>query len=97
MLVYGTLEEAPLRVDPRKMIAGKRVVEGFYLGHWAAARPKMKMLLLFREIARLIRKGVLATELGREYPLEAIAEAVREAGSVGRHGKVLLQISSGKG
>jgi NADPH2:quinone reductase len=96
MLVYGTLEEAPLRVDPRKMIAGKRVVEGFYLGHWAASRPKLKMLLLFREIADLIRKGVLETELGREYPLEAIGEAVLEAGSVGRHGKVLLRISPGK-
>jgi NADPH:quinone reductase len=96
MLVYGTLEEAPLRIDPRQMIAGKRVVEGFYLGHWAAARPKLKMLLLFREIAHLIRKGVLATELGREYPLEAIADAVREAQSMGRHGKVLLKISEGK-
>jgi NADPH:quinone reductase-like Zn-dependent oxidoreductase len=97
MLVYGTLEEAPLRIDPRKMIAGKRVVEGFYLGHWAADRPKVKMLLLFREIADLIRKGVLATELGREYPLEAIGDAVREAGSVGRHGKILLRISQGSG
>jgi NADPH:quinone reductase-like Zn-dependent oxidoreductase len=97
MLVYGTLEEAPLRIDPRKMIAGKRVVEGFYLGHWAAARPKVKMLLLFREIADLIRNGVLATELGHEYPLEAVADAVREAGSVGHRGKVLLRIGEGRG
>jgi len=96
MLVYGTLEEAPIRVDPRKMIAGRRVVEGFYLGHWAADRSKVKMLLLFREIADLIRKGVLATELGREYPLEAIGDAVRDAESVGRHGKVLLRISQEK-
>jgi NADPH2:quinone reductase len=92
MLVYGTLEEAPIRVDPRKMIAGRRVVEGFYLGHWAAERSKLKMLLLFREIADLIRKGVLATELGREFPLGAIGEAVREAQAVGRRGKVLLRI-----
>ena len=97
MLVYGTLEEAPIRVDPRKMIAGKRVVEGFYLGHWAAERSKVKMLLLFREIADLVRKGVLATELGREYPLDAIVDAVRDAQSVGRHGKVLLRIGQGTG
>ncbi len=92
MLVYGTLDDAPIRIDPRTMIAGRRVVEGFYLGHWAAERPKVKMLLLFREIADLIRKGVLATELGREFPLEAIGDAVREAENVGRHGKVLLRI-----
>jgi NADPH:quinone reductase-like Zn-dependent oxidoreductase len=96
MLVYGTLEEDPLRIDPRKMIAGKRVVEGFYLGHWAADRSKVKMLLLFREIAELIRKGVLATDIGREYPLEAIGDAVRDAQSVGRHGKVLLRIGHAK-
>ncbi len=92
MLCYGTLEEAPIRVDPRKMIAGRRVVEGFYLGHWAAERSKVKMVLLFREISRLIGAGVLATETGREYPLGAIGEAVREAEAVGRHGKVLLRI-----
>jgi NADPH:quinone reductase-like Zn-dependent oxidoreductase len=96
MLVYGTLEEDPLRIDPRKMIAGKRVVEGFYLGHWAADRSKVKMLLLFREIADLIRKGVLATDIGREYPLESIGDAVRDAQSVGRHGKVLLRIGHAK-
>ncbi len=93
MLVYGTLEEAPIRVDPRKMIAGKRVLEGFYLGHWAAERSKVKMLMTFREIADLIRKGVLATELGREFPLDRIGDAVREAQAVGRRGKVLLRIS----
>ena len=97
MLVYGTLEEAPIRVDPRKMIAGKRVVEGFYLGHWAADRSKVKMLLLFREIAALIRSGVLATDLGREYPMDAIVDAVRDAETVGRRGKVLLRIASGNG
>lgn len=95
MLVYGTLDQSPLRVDPRRMIAGKRVVEGFYLGHWAAARNKVAMLLLFREIADLIRKGVLATETGREFPLDAIADAVREAEAVGRRGKVLLRIAPG--
>jgi len=97
MLVYGTLEEAPIRVDPRKMIAGKRVVEGFYLGHWAADRSKIKMLLLFRELAALIRSGVLATDLGREYPLEAIKDAVRDAETVGRRGKVLLRIGASRG
>jgi NADPH:quinone reductase len=97
MLVYGTLEEAPIRVDPRKMIAGRRVLEGFYLGHWAADRSKALMPVLFWQIADLIRKGVLATELGREYSMEAIGDAVRDAESVGRHGKVLLRIGQEKG
>jgi hypothetical protein len=50
------------------------------------------MLLLFREVADLIRKGILATEPGREFPLAAISEAAREAEVVGRRGKILLRI-----
>ena len=92
MLVYGTLDQNPLRIDPRRMIAAKRVVEGFYLGHWAAARPKWKMVVLFRQISDLIRRGVLATEAGERFPLESIADAVRRAEEPGRRGKGLLTI-----
>lgn len=92
MLVYGTLDQNPLRIDPRRMIAGKRVVEGFYLGHWAAGRPKWKMIALFRQISALIRAGVLATEPGRRFPLDAIGDAARQAEEPGRRGKGLIEI-----
>ena len=91
MLVYGTLSGEPLRIDPRRMIAGKRVVEGFWLGHWARERNIPQMLLLFREIAAMIRAGVLDTEVGATFPLEAVGDAVRAAEVVGRRGKVLLK------
>ena len=94
MLVYGTLSQEPLRIDPRLMIAGKRVVEGFWLGHWMQQRSIPAALRLFREIARLIRAGVLATESGPSFPLDAIGDAVREADAVGRRGKVLLRIGA---
>ncbi len=92
LLVYGTLSGEPLRIDPRRMIAGKRVVEGFWLGHWMRERSIPASLRLFREIAAMIRARVLETEVGRTFPLEAIGEAVREAEAVGRGGKVLLRI-----
>jgi NADPH2:quinone reductase len=96
MLVYGTLSGEPMEVDGRRMIAGKRIVEGFWLGHWMRAQSIPRVLLLFREIAAQIRKGVLATEVGARFPLEAIGEAVREAESVGRRGKVLLTTGTTK-
>jgi NADPH:quinone reductase len=92
MLVFGTLSQEPLRIDPRLMIAGKRVVEGFWLGHWMRERSIPSALLLFREIARLMRAGILATDVGATFPLEQIAEAARMAESVGHRGKVLLRI-----
>ncbi len=92
MLVYGTLDQNPLAIDPRRMIAAKRVLEGFYLGHWAAGRPKWKMIALFRQISDLIRRGVLATEPGDRRPMDTIGEAVRRAETPGRRGKGLIEL-----
>ncbi len=94
MLVYGTLSGESLAIDPRLMIAGKRVVEGFWLGHWMRQRNIPAALLLFHEITALIRSGVLATEIGASFSLEAIGEAVQAAEVIGRRGKVLLKIGA---
>ena len=90
LLVYGTLDQKPLEIDPRRMIAGKRVVQGFYLGFWAASRPKWKMVALFRQISDLIRQGVLASEPGRHFPIVDFREGVEQAEIPGRLGKGLI-------
>jgi NADPH2:quinone reductase len=93
VLLYGTLSGEPIQIDPRLVISGPRSVEGFWLGHWMRQRSIPSALLLFREIAALLRQRVLRSEIGRVYPLSEIKEAVREAAVVGRQGKVLLRIS----
>jgi NADPH2:quinone reductase len=92
LLLYGTLSNEPIQVDPRLVISGPRTVEGFWLGHWSRAQSIATMLLLFREIAALIRRGVLHSDIGRIYPLAQIGDAVREAAAVGRQGKVLVRL-----
>lgn len=92
LLVYGTLSQEPIPLDPRPMIAGDRRVRGFWLGHWIKHRTIPQNLLLFREIARLIRAGVLATEPGPSFPLDRVVEAAVEAERPGKVGKVLLTI-----
>jgi NADPH2:quinone reductase len=92
LVVYGSLTGEAIRVDPRRLIAGNRVVEGFWLGHWMQGRSIPQSLSLFREIAREMRAGILTTEVGGRFPLESIAEAVRQAEAVGKRGKVLLTI-----
>jgi NADPH:quinone reductase-like Zn-dependent oxidoreductase len=92
LILYGTLSGEPVRIDSRLMIAGKRVVEGFWLGHWMPRQSIPAALAHFREIARLIRAGVLATDPGTAFPVDAIGDAVREAEIVGRRGKALLKI-----
>jgi NADPH:quinone reductase-like Zn-dependent oxidoreductase len=92
LILYGTLSAEPLQIDPRLVISGPRTVEGFWLGHWMRSRSIPSALLLFREIAALIRKHVLASEIGRTYPLYEIQAAVRDAATVARRGKVLLKL-----
>jgi NADPH2:quinone reductase len=91
LVLYGTLSGEPIQIDPRLMISGKRVVQGFWLGYWMRDRSIPAALLLFREIASMIRKGILSSEIGRIYPLGEITEAARHADTVGRHGKVLVR------
>src|SRR5262249_62719 len=91
MLVYGTLSGEPLRIAPRVLISGKRVLEGFWLGHWMREQSIPAVLMHFREMGGRSRAGVLATEIGPNFPIEQVIEAAHAAESVGHRGKVLLR------
>ncbi len=91
LVLYGTLSGEPIPVDPRLVISGRRTIKGFWLGHWMRERSIPASLLLFREIASLIRQNVLSSEIGRSYRLDQIQAAVHEAGEVGHKGKILVR------
>jgi NADPH:quinone reductase-like Zn-dependent oxidoreductase len=94
MLVYGTLGRDPMTIDPRTLMVGQKRVEGFWLSNWARDQNPLSMLLLFRRIGKLIRTGVLTSEVGASFPLDDIRAAVRQAALPGRQGKVLLRIAA---
>src|SRR5439155_18823013 len=96
MLVYGTLANEPLGIDPRLLIAGHKTIEGFWLSEWARQQRVLTMLRLFRQIKKLLAQGVLDTEVGQAFPLDDIQSAVRAAAIPGRQGKVLLRIASNR-
>ena len=91
MVVYGTLSGQPIPIDPRSLIAGCTSVEGFWLGYWMRERSIPSSLLLFREIASLIRQGVLSSDVGPALALDQINQAVHQAETVGRGGKILIR------
>jgi NADPH2:quinone reductase len=94
MLLYGTLSEEPLAIQPRVLIVGNKRVEGFWLGNWARRQGVFTMLALFRQINRFLADGTFATEVGARYPLEEIQSAVRLAQQPGHTGKILLKIGN---
>jgi NADPH:quinone reductase-like Zn-dependent oxidoreductase len=95
MLVYGTLSEEPLTFSPRVLIGGQKRVEGFWLSEWSSGQGIVTMLRLFREVGGLLREGVLTTEVGATFPMDRVREAVQQAATPGRQGKVLLRIAAG--
>jgi len=92
MLVYGILSGDPVPLDNADLVMGQKAIQGFLLSEWAQQQSVLTMLLLFRRISRLMRAGILTTEVGAAYPLERIREAVRQAEAPGRQGKILLRL-----
>lgn len=96
LLVYGTLSGQPLQFSPRELMVNSRKVEGFWLAEWTKRQGPITMLRLFRQIIRLMRQGVLVTEVAAQYPLERYQEALQHAEASGRSGKVLLRFGSAR-
>lgn len=92
LIVYGTLAGEPLRVDPRALMVGQKRIEGFWLSEWVRDQKPWTMLWLFRQIGKLMRAGVLVSEVGKSFALSDIHAAVRQAAQPGRQGKVLLRM-----
>jgi NADPH:quinone reductase-like Zn-dependent oxidoreductase len=91
MLVYGTLADQPIRLDPRALMVGHKCVEGFWLSEWVRRQGVLTMLGLIRQIRKLLRSGVLTSAIAGTFPPEQIREAVRLAEAPGKPGKVLLK------
>lgn len=92
MLVYGSLTREPIRVgvDPRSILAGRRILEVFWLGYWLPRLDDAARRGLLEEIVTLMRQGILVTSIGRRFPLDDVAAAVKQSEAKGRSGKVLL-------
>jgi NADPH:quinone reductase len=92
LLLYGTLSGEPISLDSRALMVGQKRVEGFWLSEWTARQGVLTMLRLFRRITRLLRAGVLTSEVAASFPLEEFKAAVERAEAPGRQGKVLLRL-----
>jgi len=92
MLLYGSLTGQPMLVgdDPRYILAGRRVLEVFWLGYWLPRLTAQERRQLVDEVITLMRQGILWTSPGRKFSLDDIGAAVAQAEAPGKHGKVLL-------
>jgi NADPH:quinone reductase-like Zn-dependent oxidoreductase len=94
LLVYGTLAGEPLTIDPRVLLVGQKSIAGFWLSEWVRDQGVLTMLGLVRRINKLMKAGVLGSDVGATFPLDEVRAAVRLAAQPGRQGKVLLRIAA---
>ncbi|MGW0994715.1 zinc-dependent alcohol dehydrogenase family protein [Streptomyces sp. NPDC002520] len=92
MLVYGSLTGEPIQIgdDPRFILAGRRILEVYWLGYWLPRLSDAQRRQLDQDIIDLMHEGIVETSPGRKYSLDDIQEAVTQAEQKGRHGKVFL-------
>jgi NADPH:quinone reductase-like Zn-dependent oxidoreductase len=92
MLVYGSLTGEPMQVgaDPRSILAGRRILEVFWLGYWLPRLDVAARRQLVQDIVTLLHEGILTTSMSLPFSLKEIGIAVTQAETMGRQGKILL-------
>lgn len=93
LILYGSLSGEPISFAPRDLLTATSSIEGFWLAKWMPSLPLVSKLRIVRQVGRLMKEGVLVSEVGRGYPLEAIQEAVVDAERAARGGKAWLKIA----
>jgi NADPH:quinone reductase-like Zn-dependent oxidoreductase len=82
-----------LEFPVRDLMSPAARVEGFLLPQWIARQGLARRIRAMRLVGRLIASGVLASDVGRVFPIEDFRAALEEATRPGRGGKALLRFS----
>ncbi len=67
-LLYGSLTDEPVFLQPRLAIGNDLRVEGFWLGSWAKKQRILTMLKLFRQVGELMRRRSVPDAVRRNLP-----------------------------
>ncbi|MEX0728785.1 MAG: zinc-dependent alcohol dehydrogenase family protein [Planctomycetaceae bacterium] len=94
LVVYGTLSHEPILLPSRQLMRTGARISGFWLSQAMKETGLLGKLRLVREIVKLMRLGVLTSDVSEQFPLARVVEAVQAAEQPGRGGKVLLRMGA---
>lgn len=89
VIVYGALSMEECKVPPGTVLFEDKVVEGFYLPRWIAQKSLPQLLLLRRNVARLLATD-LRSEIRARVPLEDAASALTNYTRTMTEGKIIF-------
>lgn len=95
LITYGAMSLQPLKIPNGLLIFKDLAFRGFWLTRWKAQAAAAEREAVFGELAQMMAEGALRIPVHRVLPLERIHEALAEAGSGSRSGKVLLDFAAG--
>lgn len=92
LVTYGAMSREALKIPNGFLIFRDLQFRGFWLTRWLRNASASERENLFAEIFRLAAHGKLAPPIAKEFPLEAVREAVETAAAGNHHGKVFLKL-----
>lgn len=87
---YGMMSGEPCRVEPRHLVFRNLNVKGFWLARWFQHATREQQQALYGELASMIASGQLSARVHARFDVADIKQAVAEAASGERSGKVLI-------
>ncbi len=91
-LVYGTLSSQNLNFSSRDLMTPVCSIEGFFLTNWLATQNLASILLLTRQVGKLMQKDILTSQVSAVYDLKDYKKALVAAKKAGNTGKILLRL-----
>ncbi|HJV89977.1 MAG TPA: zinc-dependent alcohol dehydrogenase family protein [Holophagaceae bacterium] len=90
MLVYGALSMEPLQLPGGQLIFRTVTVRGFWLTDWKRRTPKAERDEVCRALLACMAEGKVVCPVAGIHPMERWRDAVAQAQTAGRVGKVLI-------
>jgi len=89
---YTARNRQPLSISIVDLIFKELSVHGYWLNRWLDITPQETIVRTYRELADLVRNGILAAPVEATYALADYREAIGHAAQNDRHGKVLFTV-----
>ncbi len=92
LVTIGAMSRQPFTVGNGPLIFNELRMAGFWISRWRSRVGVEVQARMLEDLARLVRRGILALPVDRVFPLADIAAGVARAREGGRSGKVLIDL-----